>query len=215
MTILLPNSAFLHIPRTGGTWVREVLASANLVEASIVSQVPEESTEGNVRSWHNVPLTNKEFTDRQHVFCFVRHPLTWYQSYWSYKMYRQSWVTDAESRNKIDMCKAKSFQEFIDNVISTFSYGYVSHMFYFYTSQATIIGKLENLQSDLVKALTVAGEDFRLDDIVNISPANMADESWKKTAMYRADQIAKILYLERDAIGKYDYHNTMPFLRLS
>ena len=95
MTVLLPNSAFLHIPRTGGTWVREVLAGANLIKDEIVSQTPEESTEGSVRSWHNVPSSNADFLAREHVFCFVRHPLTWYQSYWAYKMYNRSWVLDA------------------------------------------------------------------------------------------------------------------------
>ena len=86
-------------------------------------------------------------------------------------------------------------------------------MFYFYTSKATLIGKLENLQDDLAEMLAAAGEDFRLDDIINVAPSNAADRGRKKVAIYRADQIAKILHLERDVIGQYDYYNTMPFLR--
>jgi hypothetical protein len=214
MTVLLPNSAFLHIPRTGGTWIREVLAGANLIEDEIVSQTPEESTEGSVRSWHNVPSSNAGFLSKEHIFCFVRHPLTWYQSYWAYKAYNRSWVLDAAEKNKIDVCASHFFREFIDNVIDTFPDGYLAHMFYFYASKATLIGKLENLHNDLVAMLTEAGENFRLDDILRVAPANVADKGRKKAALYRADQITKILHLERDVIGQYDYYNTMPFLRL-
>lgn len=215
MTVLLPKSAFLHIPKTGGTWVRNALKDAGLHKQTLLSQTPKESTENTPRSWHNVPLYSDDFLARKHVFCFVRHPLTWYQSYWAHKMHDDSWTNSKKHVNKLDECRANEFSVFMDNVIEEFPDGYVSWLFDFYTSHATFVGRIEQLRRDLVRALDETGETFSLDMMRDTPRAQVSSRAYKRKATYRKYQVAKIFTLDHAVIKKYGYDNTLPFLRIN
>jgi len=62
---LKPDGAFLHIPRTGGTWVYRRLAEAGI--ASI--PLGHEHTSGHNEAW---------------AFCVVRNPVEWWLSLWRF-----------------------------------------------------------------------------------------------------------------------------------
>src|SRR5439155_11120636 len=69
MAIVLPQATFLHIPKCGGTWVVRAMAAAGLPMQVIPAGCQ-----------HAIAATEGRF-----VFTFVRHPLTWYASFWKYR----------------------------------------------------------------------------------------------------------------------------------
>ena len=65
MAVELKNSMFIHVPKTGGRWVKQMLF--NYVEgAKAVGDAVYDS--------HNTPMTHKQ------TFAFLRHPMTFVHS---------------------------------------------------------------------------------------------------------------------------------------
>ena len=157
MTLLLPNSVFLHIPKTGGTWVRQALEDADLSIATILSRDRGESYNNTIDSWHNVPTWDIRYQERPNRFCFVRHPADWYRSYWAFRMWRKNWNI---VENDFDfLCSAGTFEEFIEKVLHNYS-GYLTQMYAYFTDHCTFIGKSENLPSNLLIALDLFEEKW-------------------------------------------------------
>src|SRR5687768_757984 len=96
--LFLSQSCFLHVPKTGGNWVATVLKEL----------FPTAQRIGKIHA------TRKQ-ADRADLFtfAFVRHPLTWYQSYFSYKQ-RRGW----EPENDWDQTvRRDSFPKFIEAAV--------------------------------------------------------------------------------------------------
>jgi hypothetical protein len=214
MTVILPNSVFLHVPKAGGTWVRQALKNTELVRGELTSRHSEESTEGKKRSWHMVPR-DKSILQGKYVFCFVRHPLTWYQSHWAFRTRRSNWNSGniLDKRCVLDCEKERmDFNDFIDNVIEEFPEGYLHWLYNFYAQHAVFVGKMENLQSDLVNALFMAGEDFDVGTIANTPRENVMPRKYHREVKYTTARAIKILELERKVIEKYGYNYQLPLL---
>lgn len=150
MALMLPHSIFFHIPKTGGTWVREAIKNAG-ISTQEVGASPEF-----IQNKHNRYVR----VDRagKFTFAFVRHPLTWYSSFWSYRM-EQGWKQD----DPADPFLGPSFEGFVRRILRGFP-GHVSWRYEHYIGPEPgvldFVGKMENLAADLVKALRLAGEEF-------------------------------------------------------
>lgn len=120
MAIKLKNGAeFLHIPKTGGTWVTEILEQLDLIDRHIgghkhvdydrllyftknIRSGREYLKEAMVRASRKLRRgflkgRNEETVTHNPIrFCFVRHPLTWYESWWKYMSGRgwNDWGTE-------------------------------------------------------------------------------------------------------------------------
>ncbi len=140
MALLLPNSVFIHTPKTGGVWVESALVGEGLVIGPL-----------GLRHAKGPDVTNtREFQERAVSFTFVRHPLSWYQSYWSYKE-KDGWD---DPDNEFDqVVKSHNFLNFLRNVIVHFP-GYFSGAIDRFTAGVTFVGKQERLTSDLLLAVT-------------------------------------------------------------
>jgi hypothetical protein len=191
MHLILPNSVFVHIPKTGGTWVRKALEAA---------QIP----------WQRTGLTPhvafselEKLVEGRFTFAFVRHPLSWYRSYWSYRM------------TNLDRFRPTEFDEFMSPDFDTFVSGCCSkrpglmtELFQRYTGWPVAldwIGHEERLADGLVEALTMAGERFDPEAIHACPPSNVSPAQLKTSAIYTDATRALVLKAEHGAIHRYGY----------
>lgn len=74
MSIRLPNSCFVHVPRTGGLWLGSVLTAIGIKHQVFRGDVDSHFT------WAQLPLNWRMLPS----FSFVRQPLPWLRSRWSH-----------------------------------------------------------------------------------------------------------------------------------
>lgn len=195
MTLILRDKvAFVHIPKTGGMWVRKVLQQTPLITANLKSKNSSESLEGR-GSQHCVPLTDSRFINCKAGFCFVRNPLEWYKSYYIFKHTTSRWNWDKVLDRE---CFAEDFQKFIDNTLGNFPQGYLSLAYGYYSSFCTHTGRVEYLQEDLTKFLKeLLGYDLpqRLRDHSRVNVTNR--KKYDGDVSYREDQIEEIRKREK------------------
>lgn len=183
MTVMLPKSRFIHIPKTGGSWVRAALRNSkiSLVEPikTLKHSLPEEVS---------MPAN---FT-----FAFVRNPWDWLRSWWAYRM-TTNW---RDANEPLDIkCKSSNFNEFVDRVLEHFpgvcTYSYQRFLGANFDA-IDFIGRTENLAEDLQKALQLADEkNFDASLLASTPPINAADYS-KFTAVYTPEQHQSIANTE-------------------
>lgn len=209
MAVRLPKSVFVHIPKTGGTWVRRVLRTTGLYE-------------GDVARDHATPAELAAFpvaTARPIFFCFVRHPLTWYQSYWAYRM-KNGWHRPSPSENELPLpirtilldanCRADDFETFVRNCLARYPAGWVSHLFRHYTTGCAFVGRQERLRDDLLLALRIAGERLMpstVSAIRTIRRENTAgtDAEYAAKCQYTPELREAVLHAERDVLNTWGY----------
>ena len=204
MAVRLFHSIFVHTPKTGGTWVRAVLREMGL-------------DRGEVGRDHATPaeLADKPaYLHRAVVFTFVRHPLSWYQSYWAYRMkngwHRASPGEVAAPIRTVSLdatCRDDDFERFVRNCLRRYPKGWVTHLYDHYTRGCTFIGRQERLREDLLFALTLAGEPVNV-EIARTYPAqNVAsgDEDLKSQCRYPGELAREVAAVERSAMARWGY----------
>ena len=144
MALLLKSGGvFLHIPKTGGSWVNDVLWKLGLVKCEfgekhsdmnrilhLYAYRPYEYTRKCLRlgfKWHQEVI-------KGYKFCFVRHPLKWYESYWQYKACR--WHLDPGYYKWHPIATtydvgSDEFDSFVINLVDKFP-GYVTELYNHY-----------------------------------------------------------------------------------
>lgn len=185
MTAKLVNGAeFLHIPKTGGSWVRDVLGANDLIADHLLYKHADydvnlfrlpTSARQHLRDATRIVLPKlkmgrlvKHIPDRDvkpvFRFCFVRHPLAWYESWWRY-MEGISWWQFGQQNSRVHWhpnailngLGNSDFNQFVRNVIQARP-GYVSELMFAYTKPGiSFIGKTENLREDLTHVLDLMG----------------------------------------------------------
>ncbi len=172
MALLLKNGAiFLHIPKTGGKWVADVLTRSGHVKRKLshkhcgIHQLYSPTN-------RDAPRTLKRFLrgtgrasvsgPRPYLFCFVRNPLSWYESWFRYmsqpEMNWRNYGHEIDLRrwhpnSMLNGLGAADFNQFIRNVIAKRP-GYVTELYGWYTTpQVNFIGKQESIREDLLAVL--------------------------------------------------------------
>jgi len=207
MAVILRNSAILHIPKTAGKYVRTVLD---------LNEVPYRQTSRNtqcvgmgrvlngLRSSHCIPYSAKEYQARKNRLVFVRHPLTWYLSYWAFRVrfkdtdkHWMYWRKDSEFDQ---LCGDDDFNRFIDNVLERWP-GFLTAFFRYYTSEASDVGEMENIDRDLLAFL------HKHEDVERLNyPGLKVNTSDHKSAKYTWRQASAIMNAECDIIDEYNYY---------
>ncbi|OGJ56134.1 hypothetical protein A2706_02325 [Candidatus Peribacteria bacterium RIFCSPHIGHO2_01_FULL_51_35] len=207
MALLLPHSVFLHIPKTGGMWVRQALLRSGLAKAELRHR---QHAEGTLTAYpHCCKHTRVEDLDDHSIkgkmfFAFVRHPLSYYQSYWAFKM-RTGW----NHRDIFDQTFAhEDFSSFVRAVTSE-KPGWVTSMYQAYlgNDRVHIIGKQETLAEDLIRALTEAGEMFDASIIRGTPKQNEAAslDSWREQCRYTPKLELAVRRSEQEALKVFEY----------
>ena len=147
----------------------------------------------------NEVLRERPELDGQRSFAFVRHPFSWYQSFWAFR-YANGWDT----RNPLDACKAATFQEFIGNVVDRCP-GHLSAHLREMTEGVTYIGRFEALRESLIHILSTLGEDFSSEDVYNHPSENVSPRGPEIDGRYTPDLLERLYRAEREAFRAFGY----------
>ncbi|TWT64190.1 sulfotransferase family 2 domain-containing protein [Rubinisphaera italica] len=223
MALLLKNgSVFLHIPKTGGNWVTRVLEESNLVAFRFSHKHADlkhltfagKTWKKRLQNQLRYTVRNARFGNREpYMFCFVRHPLKWYESWFKYMSQpNRNWLSFAEASKaygwhpnaNIDGLGAAEFNQYVRNVIAKHP-SYVTNLYDGYISpQVNFVGKQENLREDLVTALEQAGLDFDADFIRNFEDVGVS-KSPRSSIEWEPELRTHVLQLELDCLHRFGY----------
>jgi hypothetical protein len=200
MAIVLPGATFLHIPKCGGTWVVQALTAAGL-EPQVVPPGGQ----------HAIAATEGRF-----VFTFVRHPLTWYASFWNFRRgtaarpggsAEERLREDArQAAEPIDEClvdergSPRDFVAFVEACVARHP-GSLSQKYELYAQAAHFVGRQESLVDDLLTALGRAGVAFDAESIRRTRNVNEADPRFP--AVYPAKLAVRLLASEAAAVERF------------
>lgn len=104
---------FLHVPKTGGTWIREILKKVGNLELQDVGEQH--------LNWR----WSREIAPRYDRFTIVRNPWEWYASYWAHRC-RERWEPYWLTIDKD--CWSYSFPNFI-NMVRAYHPGFLGRLY--------------------------------------------------------------------------------------
>ena len=212
--ILKKGECFLHIPKTGGSWVSEILKQQGLIKKEIgyhkhidwtrVSYFPQSHT----KLLSKINFSFSKFFYPKKSFCFVRHPLKWYESWWKYCC-QDSVHWKIFGSNKywhpnyfLHTCKSYDFNEFVRKVFDSRP-GFVSEMYSQYAhNEIDFIGKQENLADDLIYFLMQQEYSIKIEDIQKSPRQNVSVAQKIKWDPQLREEVKDS---EKMALLRYDY----------
>lgn len=224
MAVILAKSIFVHIPKTGGTWVSDALRKCEL---EVIPQAK--------FTYHiTIQEISRSIKKDKQAFVFIRNPVTWYQSRWSdphCRWYQYFYVlkkASTEKRpkpNKWTRCtqilysiNGKTIDEFdnfnlwLENLLSkrpTWLIDYYKLFIGDKFNRIKNIGYYENIEEDLIKILSKIGEDFDPNVIRNITPRNMSHQGLKKLRLYTEENLKKVLKHSQSFMEHFGYPTRM------
>lgn len=219
--ILKGGGVFLHIPKTGGNWVTTTLQECGLVKWRFGHKhadmdrlfAPVSAKTCKPLASLTLHKTIKALRTKPFMFCFVRHPLKWYESWFKYMTQpARNWKDWGNEKDLFDWhpnaalngCGAPEFNQFVRNVIEKRP-GYVTELFTGYTkTQIDFVGKQETLREDLVAVLKRL--DLKFDEEIvmkkeefGVSPKPKQKVEWDPGLR------REVMALERVALMRYGY----------
>lgn len=211
MAIILKNGAiFLHIPKTGGNWVTKILEELDLIKkkvsykhAGVDQFFAQHIAFAQYTAFSPYDSGLKAFLkqtarrilkpkDKLYMFCFVRNPLSWYESWFKYmEQPSRQWrlwgdeydIYDWHPNSVLNDLGQNSFGQFVRNVNAKRP-GYVTELYGWYTKpQIDFIGKQESLADDFIKVLKIMNIKFDEDFVrnygeVGASPTPEREVTW-------------------------------------
>jgi hypothetical protein len=205
MALVSNKSTFLHIAKCSGMWIRHAYKLCNIPHVEVGDQHLHFPT--------LLRYNDEEFYKSRYTFAFIRHPLTWYQSRWAFRL-KNGW----RSQHPLDFnCASNDFATFINNVIQYKPDGWVTWEYKSYIDQVPggikFIGKTENLVEDTITAFREAGEEFN-ENVVRLIPrindSDMDGFTSKQLAKYTPKLVDRVMAVESEIIRRY-YHNVDPY----
>jgi hypothetical protein len=189
--LILPHSCFLHVPKTGGSWVKKAIMAAGV-----------SAQEHSIDGYTHLGLEHCPDPARFR-FAFVRNPLALYKSYWQFKM-----TVGWDAANALDeCCQSDDFDAFVRKVLSAFPGIYARTLRDFVgpvEAPIEFVGRYENLVEDLVTALTLAGERFDASAIRTLPAYNVSDKQ-KAPASYTPQLELAVRAAEAEVFERFGY----------
>ena len=205
MAVTTGKAIIYHIPKCGGTWVKVALEEAGL------DYKPARNLKGpqpfNLKIAHATPDVVVPSTKKGRLgITFVREPIAWYTSYWSFRSRKGARRDD---KFPADGLWSDNFDEFVNNILDAFPGGFVTELYQYYVGEdlnkVDFIGRQETLIDDLVDALEMAGESFEAGMLRATPPQNQSLNIWKRQCVLRDDTLKRIHDAESWVYEKF-YH---------
>jgi hypothetical protein len=193
------NVLFVHIPKTGGCWVRYAL---DKVDVKYRHARPKKGY-----GYHFPPHQCAD--EFEAMFTFVRHPLSWYESWWKYQV--GAWKQFAPGlwhpQRCLDELQDDDFNSWVTRVMNV-QPAYVTRMYEWFlgpplqdcVSRRIEVGRTETIQDDLRKILRDLGivdVDPRKLDLPRVNVSAGPQPEWHASVRDRAWR------LERAAIARF------------
>lgn len=217
MALMLPNSVFFHVPKTGGNWVRSALRAggisvnecialpALLVLTGQVQASSQLTYQYVLNRMQHATYTEVE-TQGKFTFAFVRHPVSFYMSYWSYKT-QKGWNMNDPFEASLATATCTEFAERSLNRYPGWYTGMCKRYYGDDFSALDFVGKQEQLADDLVRALHMAGERFDETALRAVAPVNstVLHPEWKKRSSLSETLMSHILEAEHELAAAFGY----------
>lgn len=198
MALASKNAVFLHVPKTAGMWVRHAYKVSNVETYEI----------GDTHSHFPYLLKFKpeSFYRNIYTFAFIRHPLSWIQSRWTFRM-RHGW----KAIHPLDYnCMSNNFHTFVENMLKYRPDGWVTGEYKNYIDTVPggikAVGRLENLVDDLMRISKSAGDVINANIIKTMNRINESDMDGlasKDWARYTPKLIDRVIGTEYEIISRY------------
>lgn len=196
MSLHLPrsNTLFLHVPKCGGTWVEAALKEGG-VPAYRCKPLIGVSDE-------HAALRHFDLTQYENILCFVRSPITWYESWFRFSRRDwKVWTHLVHPQDALSDCGASNFADFVLNVQRKCS-GYVTDLYSQYTrgkykTNSLYIGRTEHLADELIDCLTMLREQADKDAIARLKPVNASKGA---SVVWPCDLLADVKQSEAQGI---------------
>lgn len=176
--------AFLHIPKTGGTFLKG---------ATILLDYPITFTADHI-DYETYREVHRPQEDQSYI-TIVRNPIHWYKSFWRYRM-KTGWGGDpaiGHGEYAID-----NFVEFVRKVTSDYP-GYLDELYSRYTKPGVVVLR----QFELVESLVKLFGDTRVRELPWANVSTIPCEHTRET-------IALIRRSERRTFRRYGYEPDQP-----
>ena len=186
------KAIFYHVPKTGGTWVCKAMKNAGLNPQPVPVRHTHHPLRPMVFRTHATPsCISQRYKRGRFSFCFIRHPVDWYRSYWR----DQQKALDAPVKWWMDELRTLPFREWVHAVLDH-SPGFVTKLYRYY-QPVDFVGRREALAAGLEHALHQAGERFNHRALVETPPLNVGVGSF---AMLDGVTLYRILTEEAEAV---------------
>ena len=193
--LILNKSVFIHIPKCAGTLIQAVLSHSNLVKYRY--SMP--------HSGHLFLHQMPQDSDLFH-FCFTRHPYTWWPSFWKYS----NMDNEASDFNVWIKDYGPKFLGTYTNMLKRYIGEDVA---YENKLKMSFIGKIENINIDLIAALNAAKEEFNYEKTLDFIcyPDNTEKiKKWQNKQTYNrdiSDESKELIYkTEKWVFDRFNYN---------
>lgn len=210
--ILRGGSIYLHIPKTGGNWLTQLLEDHRLITGEIGHKhATYDVVCGLLQSRRGLRLRRlfARGLARYRFLAVVRHPLRWYESWFKYQVSKEfrDWGRSGDPiawhvMSSINGVDDREFNAFVRSIHRR-DPGFVTKLYAKYVSNAdAIVLRNEHLREDLVAAgdrlgLGIPAEAIRAAPELGVSPRLAI--TWERAVL---DQTVR---LEAAALAQFGY----------
>jgi hypothetical protein len=197
MAIASDKFVFLHIPKTGGVWVTYALKQA--IQTSMIGQQHSHFPQ-------LLQLYDEDWYKQRYIFTMIRHPITWYQSRWAFRV-KHGWRLG----HPLDFnCSTNDFHAFVEAVLKHKPDGWLTWLYNQYIENVPggidYVARLEKGVGEVKHVLKEAGVEYKdeqVENIPRINDSDMGGHSSKYWAKYTPELFDRVMAVESKIIDRY------------
>ena len=201
MAFFLTKTVFIHTPKCGGKWIKKHLSEACTVKAREYdnNEFGQKNTEHYAPTWEE--LGNKK------PFAFVRHPITWLASLHNHRIRKRgNWFPD---RFPLEKAGTHDWHKFVKNICNHPNWiqeYYDMHVGPY--GDKIDIGKMENVEQDLITFLKKHNEPFK-EEVIKGQGMKLhkskGDGTNERLKQLTSDEMDTLYKTQRITFEKYGY----------